>query len=202
MFFCFFFAPQKLPDLWCCRAAWTLVGVEVYAAGGRAGEGWEVDRDEERHLNLINPLFFYFLFFSHPLGQCQQLEEPGKSKRCELWEQPTPTGEGEKKKISKRSVCLYYSQSVCLYYILQVGAAPKRQREVCPSTALWIAKENKPCCNNCKYYAIIPFRILWAHVLLRRELLAACVRLILVTSVLARKIININKILEQNKLNS
>ena len=173
--FFFFFFPSETPWSlvlqgslnsswrwgWCGRQAGRQADGR---AGGQAVGGWEVDRDEERHLNLINPLFF---FFSYPLGQCQQLEEPGKSERCELWEQPTPTGEGEKKK-KKKSVCLYYSQSVCLHYILQVGVAPKRRRRVCPSTTLCTAKENKPCCNNCKYYTIIPFRILWAHVLLRR----------------------------------
>lgn len=112
-------------------------------AGAGWSCGWEVERDEERHLDFINPLFFIY-----SLGQCQQLEESGKIKHYELWELHLL----EKKK----SVSLYYSQSVCLYYILQVGVAPKRQREVCPLTALCIAKENKHHCDNCKYYVIIP----------------------------------------------
>ena len=138
--FLFFFAPQKLPDLWCCRAAWTLVGVEVYAAGGRAGEGWEVDRDEERHLNLINPLFF----FSHPLGQCQQLEEPGKSERCELWEQPTPTGEGEKKKFKKEaSVYITAKVSVCIISY-KSARLPKGKEKSVPRLLSELLKRTSP----------------------------------------------------------
>lgn len=98
--------------------------------------------------------------FYVPPGQCQHLEELSESERLELWEQHLEL----KKKVK---VSLYYSQRVCLYYILQVCGAPKRHREVCPLTALWISKENKHHCNNCKYYIIIPFWILWVHVLLK-----------------------------------
>lgn len=170
MFFSFFFFPSETPWSLVLQGSlnsswrWGLCGRQ---AGCRAGRRSGAGRWIETRSGIWTSLTLC-CFFSYPLGQCQQLEEPGKSERCELWEQPTPTGEGEKKKNKKRSVCLYYSQSVCLHYILQVGVAPKRRREVCPSTALCIAKENKPCCNNCKYYTIIPFRILWAHVLLRR----------------------------------
>lgn len=46
--------------------------------------GWEVEGDEGQHMNLINLLFFFFLY---SLGQCQQLEESGLSEHYELWEQ-------------------------------------------------------------------------------------------------------------------
>lgn len=77
---------HRLPALCCCRAAWTLVTDELDAAGSKAGAGWscgkEEEKDEEQHLNPINPVVFLFSS-SYSFGQ---LEGAAKKEHHELWE--------------------------------------------------------------------------------------------------------------------
>lgn len=201
MFFSFFFFPSETPWSLVLQGSlnsswrWGLCGRQ---AGCRAGRRLGAGRWIETRSGIWTSLTLC-CFFSYPLGQCQQLEEPGKSERCELWEQPTPTGEGEKKKIKKEaSVYITAKVSVCIISYKSAWL-PKGEEKSVPRLRSASLKRTSPVVITVniilsylsEYYELMFY---WGV-----ELPAAYIRLILVTSVLARKIININNIC--NKIN-
>ena len=111
-------------------------------AGGQARAGRWIETRSGTWTSLT--LCFFIFFFSHPLGQCQQLEEPGKSERCELWEQPTPTGEGEKKKFKKEaSVYITAKVSVCIISY-KSARLPKGKEKSVPRLLSGLLKRTSP----------------------------------------------------------